>query len=136
MPTDVPAAPAGAATAPEQQLFRALNHVVAPAVRAGLGNSVAGPGTFVVETTGRTSGLPRPVPLLGDRFGDTIVVSTVRPRSQWIRNLEHNPLAHVWIAGHRRPATATIFRLPGAAVARLRVEPHPPARPAAHKENP
>lgn len=115
------AAPASA----EQQFFRTLNRLVEPAVRAGFGSPVAGPGTFVVETTGRRSGLPRRVPVLGARVGDTIVVSTVRSRSQWIRNLEHRPDADVWVAGRRRPATATVVHLHGATIARLRLRPDP-----------
>ena len=63
-------------------------------------------------------------------------MSAVRPGSQWLRNLEHDPVADVWIAGRRRRATATVVRLPGGAVARLRLQPHPPARPAAHEETP
>ncbi|MFV0257394.1 MAG: nitroreductase/quinone reductase family protein [Acidimicrobiales bacterium] len=119
-----PSAPIPTASA-AQQFFRRLNRVVAPAVRAGLGNALIGRGMFVVETTGRTSGLPRPVPLIGDRVGNTIVVSTVRPDSQWLRNLEHRPVADVWIAGRRRPATVTIVRLPGVAVAQLHLQPDP-----------
>jgi deazaflavin-dependent oxidoreductase (nitroreductase family) len=106
----------------EQRFFRTLNRFVDPVVRAGLGNSLAGPGAFVVETTGRRSGLPRRVPLLGNRVGDTIIVSTIRDNSQWIRNLEQHPIADVWVAGRPRPATATVVRVPGGAVARLRLE--------------
>ncbi len=91
-----------------------------------MGNSVAGPGTFVIETTGRRSGLSRRVPLLAKRVGHTIIVSTIRDNSQWIRNLEHHPDAHVWIAGRPRPAAATIIRLPGATLARLRLGPSTP----------
>ena len=119
MKTHASTTPAGG----EQGLFRTLNCFVEPAVRAGLGGSLAGPGAFVVETTGRRSGLPRRVPLLGTRVGDTIVVSTIRDDSQWIRNLEHHPFADVWVAGRPRPATATVVRLPGATVAHLRLRP-------------
>jgi deazaflavin-dependent oxidoreductase (nitroreductase family) len=110
------------ATSGEQRVFRALNRVVEPLVRAGVGTSLAGPGAFVVETTGRRSGQPRRVPLLGKRVGDTVIVSTVRDGSQWVRNLEHDPAAIVWIAGRPRPATASVARVPGGAVARLRLE--------------
>ena len=43
---------------------------------------------------------PRRVPLLAWRHGRTITVSTVRPDSDWVRNLEHRPVADVWIGGH------------------------------------
>ncbi len=111
------------ATGVEQRFFRTLNRFVEPVVRAGLGSSAPGPGAFVVETTGRRSGLPRPVVLLGQRFGHNIIVSTTRHRSQWIRNLEHHPFAEVWVAGRRRRVTATVVRLPGTTLARLRLRP-------------
>ena len=98
-------------------------------MRAGLGTSVAGPGAFVVETTGRQSGLPRRVPLLAKRVGDTIVVSTARAGSQWIRNVEHHPVVDVWVAGRRRRATANVVRLPRGAVAHLRLRPCIPTNP-------
>jgi deazaflavin-dependent oxidoreductase (nitroreductase family) len=120
-----PVAPAGA----QQRLLRALNRFVEPAVRAGLGSSLAGLAAFVVETTGRHSGLPRRVPLLAKRVGDTIIVSTIRDGSQWIRNLEHQPVAHVWIAGRPRRATATVVRMPGARIVHLRLQPSSPPKP-------
>ena len=115
--TDQPTTPAR-----DQRVFRALNGVVEPLVRAGVGSTVAGPGAFVVETTGHRSGRPRRVPLFGKRVGDTVIVSTVRADSQWIRNLEHEPAATVWIGGRPRPATATVSRLPAGAVASLRLQ--------------
>jgi deazaflavin-dependent oxidoreductase (nitroreductase family) len=105
----------------DQRVFRLLNRLVEPAVRAGLGNTHVGPGAFVLQTTGRRSGRPRRVPLLGKRVGDIVVVSTVRPNSQWIRNLEHRPDAHIWIGGRSRPVTATIIRTRGLTLARLRL---------------
>lgn len=104
-------------------VLRLLNRVVEPVVRAGLGNSLAGPGVFVVETTGRRSGLRRPVPLLGLRTADGLVVATIRRDSQWARNLQQRPEADVWIAGRRRRATATLARPAGRAVACLSVQP-------------
>jgi hypothetical protein len=67
--------------------FSTLNAVVRPAVQAGLGNPLPiGAGAVVLETTGRRSGLPRLVPVLSTRLGDSLTVSTVRSDSQWMRN--------------------------------------------------
>ncbi len=106
----------------QQQLFRALNRVLEPAVRSGIGNPLAGPGALVLETTGRRTRLARRVPLLGARLGDTLWVSTVRPSSQWVRNLEHQPDASVWVGGRQRPVRADVARLGPATVARLQID--------------
>lgn len=93
--------------------FSALNGVVRPLVQAGLGNPLPiGAGAVVLETTGRRSGLPRPVPVLSTRIGDTLTVSTVRSDSQWIRNAEADPNVAVWLGGTRREAVATVKRGP------------------------
>lgn len=93
--------------------FAALNGVVRPVVQAGVGNPLPiGAGAVVLETTGRRSGLPRSVPVLSTRFGDTLTVSTVRSDSQWVRNAEADPNVAVWLGGTRRDAVATVKRGP------------------------
>lgn len=96
-----------------RRAFSTLNAVVRPAVQAGLGNPFPiGAGAVVLETTGRRSGLPRLVPVLSTRAGDTLTVSTVRSDSQWIRNAEADSNVAVWLGGQRRSAVATVRRGP------------------------
>jgi deazaflavin-dependent oxidoreductase (nitroreductase family) len=99
------------ADATTRRAFSTLNAVVRPAVQAGLGNPLPiGAGAVVLETTGRKSGLPRLVPVLSTRSGDTLTVSTVRSDSQWVRNAEADSNVAVWLGGKRREAIATVRR--------------------------
>jgi len=93
--------------------FRALNSVALPLVRAGIGSPPPlGVGIVVLETTGRRSGLPRQVPLAALRVGDTVTVSTVRPDSQWVKNVEAGGDTAVYAGGTRRATTASVRRGP------------------------
>ena len=93
--------------------FQTLNSLLRPAVESGVGNPwPVGSGAIVLETTGRVSGEPRRVPLLASRFGDKLVVSTVRGDSQWLRNVEAEPSVRVWLGGEPRDAQATVCRGP------------------------
>jgi len=94
----------------ENEFYRGLNRMVEPFVRAGVGSPVLWPtGAIVLETTGRKSGRTRSVPLLATRVGDLLLVSTVRRRSQWLKNLAANPEAHYWLAGRAHEATAFVI---------------------------
>ncbi|MEM9655818.1 MAG: nitroreductase/quinone reductase family protein [Actinomycetota bacterium] len=102
--------------------FRALNRTVTPAVKAGIGGPLpVGNGLVVLETTGRKSGKPRQVPLLANRLGNTIWISTVRRGSQWVRNLRADPEVSVWVGGKKRTATATVTSSAPLTVVSLRV---------------
>ncbi len=100
--------------------FSTLNRVVRPTVQAGVGNPLPiGVGTVVLETLGRSTGLPRHVPVLATRVGDRLDLSTVRSDSQWLRNIEADDRVAVWLGGQRRTATATVAR---GSLNRVRVE--------------
>ena len=106
----------------QRHFFASLNSVVRPAVEAGFGSPFPGlgVGAIVVESTGRTSGLPRRVPLLAARVGDRVYTSTVRSDSQWLRNLDADESVHVWLNGRKQSAIASVRRGP-LSVATLRV---------------
>lgn len=96
-----------------QALFRTLNQFVKPLVKAGLGSPLPiGLGAVVMESTGRISGEPREVPLLGLRLGNRVLVSTIRDNAQWVKNLEADAQAAVWYCGKRHGATAAVKRGP------------------------
>jgi hypothetical protein len=91
--------------------FRTLNRFVEPLARSGIVSPLPiGVGLVVVESAGRVSGLPRRIPLVATRVGDRITVSTVRHSSQWVRNLEAEAAAGVWLGGRRRNAVAAVRR--------------------------
>ena len=91
----------------EAVFFRGLNQFVEPLVRAGVGVPMLFPaGPIVVETRGRNSGRLLNVPLMAALVGDLVVVSTVRRRSNWLKNLAANPEVHYWLAGREREAVA------------------------------
>lgn len=100
----------------EAEFYRALNAIVAPLVRAGLGAPGLLPfGAIVIETTGRRSRRRHAVPLLGAVVGDLVIVSTVRgSRSQWAKNLIAQPEAQYFLAGQGRPTTARVIPPGGA----------------------
>ena len=64
----------------------------------------------VLETTGRTSGLPRRTPVGGRRVGDSFwLVSEYGERSQYVRNIKANPAVRVRIRGRWHPGTAHLM---------------------------
>ncbi|MET9456110.1 nitroreductase/quinone reductase family protein [Streptomyces canus] len=73
----------------------------------------------VLETTGRTSGLPRRTPVGGKRVGGSFwLVSEFGERSQYVRNIKADPRVRVrirgrWHAGaaHLMPDDDTAVRL-------------------------
>ena len=103
--------------------FRAVNSVVVgPFTKRGIGAPpVVGMGTVTVATTGRSSGRAHEVSLAAARLGDTLVVSTVRQNSEWVRNLESDPTTTIWLDGCARQAEASVQRLPGLTIVTVRV---------------
>lgn len=102
---------ADAAQRIEQQFFRALNAVVEPAVRFGVGSPRCAPaGLVLLESRGFRSGLPRRTPLLAVHVQGHLIVSTFRGgRSFWVKNLAKTPQARYWRAGRMRRARAFVI---------------------------
>ena len=95
----------------EVQFFRALNRVVEPMVRAGVGSPRLAPGGLIVlETRGRKSGRLHRSPLAATRIGSHILVGTFRgARSQWVRNLAAQPRTQFWLGGKARATRAFVM---------------------------
>ena len=92
-------------------LLGPVNELLTPAFRAGWANPLPGTAGFVVlEVPGRVSGRLRMVPLLCTDVGGALVVSTVRRRSQWLRNLAAADEVRVWLRGSERLARPAVYR--------------------------
>jgi len=104
----------------ESNFFGALNRFAEPLVRAGLGNPILWPtGTIVLEVSGRNTGRRYNVPLVATRVGNMFVVSTVRRRSQWLKNVAAVGAVRYWIGGRAREANAFVIASGGDAPADL-----------------
>ncbi|GHJ35959.1 nitroreductase/quinone reductase family protein [Streptomyces sp. TS71-3] len=81
------------------------------------------PTQILLETTGRTSGLPRRTPIGGRRTGDAFwLVSEYGEKSHYVRNIQADPHVRVRLRG--RWHTGTAHLLPDDdAVSRLRTLP-------------
>lgn len=99
MVTPVPRPPK---TLPE--LLQPVNRMLTPWLELGWGNPppCLGGGLVLLEVRGRRSGLPRRLPLLATVAGRRLLVSTVRQRANWLRNLRAAGSAQVWLQGRRR----------------------------------
>lgn len=68
------------------------------------------PTHTLLETTGRTSGLPRRTPVGGRRVGDSFwLVSEFGERSQYVRNIKADPRVRVRLHGHWHTGTAHLM---------------------------
>jgi hypothetical protein len=96
----------------EARLFRALNALVEPVVRAGWGSPGLAPaGLILLETRGRRTGRLHRVPVLATLIGEHLLVGTARgDRSDWVRNAGVSPGVRFWLHGRAREATALVFR--------------------------
>ncbi|MEM7287437.1 MAG: nitroreductase/quinone reductase family protein [Actinomycetota bacterium] len=95
----------------QRAIFSRVNRAVRPLVKLGVGSPLpVGLGAVVLEHTGRVSGDTYEAPLFGLRVGDRVYVSTIRERSQWLKNLEADSDAGVWFCGARHDATASVER--------------------------
>ena len=91
-------------------LLAPLNEAIAPLVKAGVAAPFLNPfGLVVLEIPGRKTGRPYTLPLACWSFHNTVVVSTVRSGSQWLRNLAAAETVTIWLRGRRRIATATVI---------------------------
>ncbi|GCB48381.1 hypothetical protein SNL152K_5705 [Streptomyces sp. NL15-2K] len=68
------------------------------------------PTQTLLETTGRTSGLPRHTPVGGRRVGNSFwLVSEFGERSQYVRNIKADPRVRVRIRGRWHTGTAHLL---------------------------
>ncbi|MEU2930020.1 nitroreductase family deazaflavin-dependent oxidoreductase [Streptomyces sp. NPDC007251] len=68
------------------------------------------PFQTLLETTGRTSGLPRRTPVGGRKVGDSFwLVSEFGHKSQYVRNIQADPRVRVRIAGRWHHGTAHLL---------------------------
>jgi deazaflavin-dependent oxidoreductase (nitroreductase family) len=89
--------------------FHELKHRVVTALQRNVANpvSIRMPAQTVLETTGRTSGLPRRTPVGGRRVGNEFwLVSEYGEKSHYVRNIQADPRVRVRIKGRWYTGTA------------------------------
>jgi deazaflavin-dependent oxidoreductase (nitroreductase family) len=85
-------------------------HLVNPLVRRLLEWGVPGTGAALLETTGRTSGQPRRVPVgNGLRGGTFWIVSEHGRRSDYVKNIENDPHVRVKVGDRWHSGAAHIL---------------------------
>jgi deazaflavin-dependent oxidoreductase (nitroreductase family) len=94
----------------ERQIFRSINAMLEPAIRAGVGSPLLWPqGLIVIESTGRRSGTLRRTPVAATIVSGFVVTGTfLGGRSDWIRNLRAEPEVRYWLRGAAHDATALL----------------------------
>ncbi len=87
---------------PLNQRLKPLNDLLEPLIKMGFGAPPnLNAGMLVVETKGRITGRSLTLPLLGYLAYPYLVIGTVRPASQWMKNLHADDNPHVWLWGRR-----------------------------------
>ncbi|MGW2492198.1 nitroreductase/quinone reductase family protein [Streptomyces sp. NPDC001606] len=102
-----------------------LRHRLVTRFQRHLANPLARrmPFQTLLETTGRSSGLPRRTPVGGRRVGGSFwLVSEFGHRSQYVRNIQADPRVRVRLAGRWHHGTAHLLPEDDP-VARLRTLP-------------
>ncbi len=83
-------------------LLEPINKALKPLIKFGFANPlVLSPGATVLEVAGRKSGKKFSLPLTCYWTGMFLIIGTVRPASQWIKNLAADDSPHVWLWGRR-----------------------------------
>lgn len=76
------------------------------------GHDWMGTSTLILTTQGRTSGQPRPTPLIYGRDGDRYVVVASKggapTHPAWYLNLERNPAAEIQVRSKTIPVSAAV----------------------------
>ena len=85
-------------------------HLINPLVRTLADRGVTVPGIAILETIGRTSGLPRRVPVTNGLDGRVFwIVSEHGRRSAYVRNLERHPRVRVKVGRRWLNGTAMVL---------------------------
>jgi deazaflavin-dependent oxidoreductase (nitroreductase family) len=84
-------------------------YVLNPPVRALFGLGIPVPGTAILETVGRRSGVARRTPVTdGTADGTFWIVAEHGRRASYVQNIEANPRVRVKVRRHWRPGTAHV----------------------------
>jgi hypothetical protein len=100
-----------------------VNRIVEGLVRTGVGAPCSyGGGVVVIETKGRKTGARRTVPVLAQRLGNSLFVSTIRENSQWVRNLQADESPTVVVNKQSRAVNVTSRHIGQWTVLRLELQ--------------